>query len=176
MRFVMFVLCALLLSCGPVRSVSVTGNVGSDGGTSWVATAGVIIQMAQAADPVMRAVADASTVLTPAQKTSVDAGLLDASNSLGVIQTALSAYVVVSDAPHACQVRVAIDQTIGARLQVITMLLDFGVPVPPETAVVVGALGTIADALLPACPTVANAALISESSRIRAVLARGGAH
>lgn len=160
---------SIAISCHP-QSVTVTAGVGSDGGTSWTASVSLIIQMAQAADPAVQQVADQSTALNAAQKAEFDHASQLAESSLALLQTALTNYVAVSGAPQVCQVRTAIDQVIGDRLQVIALLEQFGLSVPPEIAVIVGALGEFADGLLPPCPSAALAARVSETARIRAAL------
>lgn len=140
---------AVLPSCSGVQSISASGNV-TDNPTSGDISAGigVTITFAQVADGALQPFVAADSQLNATQKSQVETGLTDAHNVLSLLQDANNAYQRVASAANKCRLIAAVDAVINSRMDVITTLLGFAVPIPPQAQAAIQAVGAMADSLL----------------------------
>jgi hypothetical protein len=164
-------LSSLLLAAPACAGVTTTsGDAGAP--IDWSGQVEVALDLAAAVDPAIRAQVDADTALTPPQRAAIDQALAAVAASIPALRAAVQAYRDAHAAPSAlCGLWSVLHDAISARLAVVTALQAAGLAIPSAVALLVGALGALADSLLPRCAP-ARAEIAREMPRIEAAFAR----
>jgi len=169
--FIMLCLACVALgySCSAVHSVSASGTVTASPGGSIGATIGVVITFAQAADVALQPVVAADAQLTAEQQTAIRQALVLSGDTLRVASEALADYQRIGDAPSQCRLVAALQATIAARVNILQLLSDAGVKIPPMASAAVEGIAALVTALAPVCPSDAGNALADLHAHLRAL-------
>jgi hypothetical protein len=156
-------------SCNTVTSVGASGTVTASPGGEISATIGVVITFAQAADVAAQTAVAADAQLTTAQQMAIHQALLIGIDTLHVASEALADYQRVGDAPSQCRLVDALQATVAARVNILQLLSDAGVPIPPMASAAVEGVAALVTALTPVCPSDAGNALAALHAHLRAL-------